>query len=59
MTTRVDGHSRCDHMAHPFLGLLFAGLVIKTIFVAAIVIALVWLIFKLGRLADAYTKKLK
>jgi len=37
------------------VGLLFLGLVILG---AAIVVALVWLFFKLAKLADAYTKKL-
>ena len=41
------------------VGLLFLGLVIRTIFGAAIVVALVWLFFKLAKLADAYTKKLQ
>jgi len=40
------------------VGLLFLGLVIRTILGAAIVVALVWLFFKLAKLADAYTKKL-
>jgi len=39
--------------------LLFLGLIIRTILGAAIVIALVWLFFKLAKLADAYTKKLQ
>ena len=41
------------------VGLLFVGLVIRTILGAAIVVALVWLLFKLAKLADAYTKKLQ
>jgi len=40
------------------VGLLFLGLVIRTILGAAIVVALVWLFLKLAKLADAYTKKL-
>jgi uncharacterized membrane protein len=39
--------------------LLFIGLVIGTILGAAVVVALVWLFFKLAKLADAYTKKLE
>jgi len=41
------------------VGLLFLGLVVRTILGAAIVIALVWMLFKLAKLADAYTKKLQ
>jgi len=41
------------------VGLVFLGLVIRTVLGAAIVIALVWLFFKLGKLAEAYTKKLQ
>ena len=44
-------------MAH--VGLLFLGLVIRTILGTAIVVALVWLFFKVAKLADAYTKKLQ
>jgi hypothetical protein len=40
-------------------GLIFLGLLIRTVFGAAIVVALVWLFFKLGKLAEAYTKKLQ
>jgi hypothetical protein len=46
-------------MAHPFIGLLFIGLVAKTVLAAVIVAAVIWLVFKLGRLADAYTEKLR
>jgi len=41
------------------VGLLFLGLVVRTILGTAIVIAVVWLLFKLAKLADAYTKKLQ
>lgn len=41
------------------VGLVFLGLVIRTVFGAAILIALLWLVFKLGKLVDAYTKKLQ
>jgi hypothetical protein len=40
-------------------GLIFLGLVIRTILGAVVVVALVWLFFKLGKLAEAYTKKLQ
>ena len=46
-------------MAHPFVGLLFTGLVIRTVFAAAAVAVIIWLVFKLGKLADAYTEKLR
>lgn len=41
------------------VGLVLAGLVIRTTLAAAIVVAIVWLFLKLGGLAEAYTKKLK
>jgi hypothetical protein len=41
------------------VGLIFIGLVIRAIFGAAIVIAVVWLLFKVAKLVDAYTKKLQ
>jgi len=43
----------------PALGLILIGLVIRAALGIAIVAALVWLVFKLGHLADAYTKKLE
>ena len=46
-------------MAHPFVGLLFIGLVAKTMLAAVVIGAVIWLVFKLGRLADAYTEKLR
>lgn len=46
-------------MPHPFIGLLFTGLVIRTVLAAIIIGAVVWLIFKLGKMADAYTEKLR
>jgi len=46
-------------MAHPIIGLLFIGLIIRTVIAAVVVVALLWLVLKLGRLADAYTEKLK
>jgi hypothetical protein len=46
-------------MPHPVLGLLFSGLIIRTVIAVVVITAVLWLIFKLGRLADAYTEKLK
>jgi hypothetical protein len=40
-------------------GLLFIGLLIRTIFAAAVVIVGVWFLLKIGRLIDAYTEKIK
>jgi len=40
-------------------GLIFLGLVIRTILGAAVVVAFVWLFFKIGKLAEAYTKKVQ
>ena len=50
---------RCDEMAHPILGLLFTGLVIRTAIAVVVIIAILWLVFKLGKLADAYAEKLR
>jgi len=46
-------------MAHPAIGLLFVGLIIRTVIAAVVIAAVLWLVFKLGKLADAYTEKLK
>jgi uncharacterized protein HemY len=46
-------------MAHPIVGLLFTGLIIRTVIVVVVIVAILWLVFKLGKLADAYTEKLK
>jgi uncharacterized membrane protein len=46
-------------MAHPIIGLLFFGMIIRTIIAVVIIVAVLWLILKLGRLADAHTEKLK
>jgi len=46
-------------MAHPVIGLLFIGLIIRTVIAVVVIAAVLWLVFKLGRLADAYTEKLK
>jgi len=40
-------------------GLMFLGLVIRTVLGAAVVVAMIWLFFKLGKLAEAYTKRLQ
>ncbi len=45
-------------MAYP-IGLLFVGLIIRTVLGAFIVGGLVFLFWKLGRLADAYANKIK
>jgi hypothetical protein len=41
------------------IGLLFIGLVVRTILGVAVVAALVILFWKIGKLADAYTEKIK
>ena len=41
------------------VGLLFLGLVIRAILGAVLVVAVVWLLFKLAKVADAYAKKLQ
>jgi len=46
-------------MAHPLIGLLFIGLIVRTVIAAVVIVALLWLVLKLGRLADAYTDKLR
>ena len=46
-------------MAHPVIGLLFIGLIIRTVIAVVVVAAVLWLVFKLGKLADAYTEKLR
>ena len=50
---RVEGEEK---MPTP-IGLLFVGLVIRAILGAAIVVAVVLLAWKLGKLADAYTHR--
>jgi hypothetical protein len=40
-------------------GLIFLGLVIRSVLGTVVVVALVYFLFKLGKLADAYTKKLQ
>jgi hypothetical protein len=46
-------------MVSPLVGIAFLGLVVRAALGVVVVIALVWLVFKLGRLMDAYTKKLQ
>jgi len=41
------------------VGLLFTGLILRTALGAVVVVALVFLFWKIGRLADAYTDKVK
>ena len=59
ITNRFSSCQRCNKMAHPLIGLLFIGLIIRTVIAAVVVVALVWLVLKLGRLADVYTEKLR
>jgi hypothetical protein len=46
-------------MAHPLLGLLFVGFIVRTLIAAVVIVATLWLVFKLGKLADAYAGKLR
>lgn len=41
------------------MGLVFLGLIIRTVLGAMIVVALVLLLWKASKLVDAYTEKLK
>jgi hypothetical protein len=41
------------------VGLLFTGLILRTILGVVVIAALLVLSWKIGRLADAYTEKLK
>ena len=41
------------------VGLLFIGLLIRTVFAAAIFTVGVWFLLKIGRLIDAYTERIK
>jgi hypothetical protein len=41
------------------LGLLFMGLTLRTILAAVVVVAVVFLFWKIGKLADAYAEKIK
>ncbi len=40
------------------VGLLFTGLIIRTILAVVVLAVFVWLALKLGRLADAYTERI-
>jgi hypothetical protein len=57
--SRFVGHLRCNQMPHPFFGLLFTGLIIRTAIAVVVIAAVLWLVWKLGRLADAYTENLR
>jgi hypothetical protein len=46
-------------MAHPGIGLLSLGLIIRTVIAVVVIAAVLWLVLKLGKLADAYTEKLR
>jgi uncharacterized membrane protein len=41
------------------VGLLFIGLLIRTVFAVVIVAVVIWLLLKVGRMMDAYTEKIK
>ena len=41
------------------IGLLFIGMLIRTVLDAVVVAALVFLLWKIRRVADAYTQKIK
>jgi len=41
------------------VGLLLTGLILRTILGAIVVVAVVWLFWKIGKLADAYVEKIK
>lgn len=45
-------------MPVPF-GLLLIGLILRTILAAVVVVAVVFLFWKIGKLADAYAEKIK
>ncbi len=40
------------------VGLLFTGLIIRTVLAVVVLAVFVWLALKLGRLADAYTERI-
>jgi hypothetical protein len=44
---------------HPVVGLLFIGLIIRAVIAVVVIAIVLWLVFKLGKLADAYTEKLR
>jgi len=41
------------------VGLLFTGLILRTVLGAVVVVAAMWLFWKIGKLADAYAEKIK
>ena len=41
------------------IGLLFTGLIIRTVLAVVVLAVFVWLALKLGKLADAYTDKIR
>jgi hypothetical protein len=41
------------------VGLLFTGLILRTVLGAVVVAALVFLFWKIGKLADAYAERIK
>ena len=59
ITNTFASCQRCNKMAHPVIGLVFVGLIIRTVIAVVVIAAVLWLVFKLGKLADAYTEKLR
>jgi hypothetical protein len=59
ITNRFVPRQRCDKIAHPVIDLAFTGLIIRTVIAVIIIAAVLWLVFKLGKLADAYNEKLR
>ena len=56
----ADGFLAREVSKMPVLvGLLFTGLIVRTILGVVVVGALVFLFWKIGRLSDAYTEKIK
>lgn len=41
------------------MGLLFTGLLVRTVLAVVVLVVFVWLALKLGRLADAYTDRIR
>jgi uncharacterized protein HemY len=46
-------------MAHPVIGLALTGLIIRTVIAVVVIAAVLWLVFKLGKLGDVYTERLR
>lgn len=42
-----------------YTGFLFAGLIVRTVLAVVVLAVFVWLALKLGKLADAYTNKIR